>query len=595
MLSCPKDRWRSRGSAASLPAVVVGRGLEALPNVWRKLRAAPLVRHALVLVVVLACAFGFRVRQIHALSPYVGHVDEAMWAAIAMKMRKTGDLNPRRFNYPSLPVYLMAAGVSVGLVRAELEGEATGPQSFEGRVGEYYQVPSAIEVPKYFFALFSVIGLGLTGVVAYLLTRRPVLLWLAPLIASLSARYLLLSWRYMNVDILGATFVIAAIAYALWARTRHATGGALAHGPRHAVVLGVLAGLAVGSKYILATVLVPCVLLFAFFERGHFFRRAVTVGTVAVVTFFVTTPFALLEPQHFLEDILAEARHYSRGHFAPRHEAKGVSENTVEPGFPMLGTYVASLAANFGWLALVVALGGAVALVRRDARAAAIAYAHPVIFIAYMSFQRVFFARNAIALHLFVAFSIAVALAELPPFLAQLLARRAPQRLTRWLAPASAASFGAVVFLGIPWPTVAGAYSLNVEARNAATQWILTNVPPGTTVFADRTLELDTRPLEETYDVRMITTRHLRALEERPRRSVIVVAPGKHARDYQQALGRTLRAARFRGPRQNVQILEPRATERNAWNKRPSTARERRERLLRREERRERRQRPKEG
>ncbi|HEX6277358.1 MAG TPA: hypothetical protein VFZ53_30155 [Polyangiaceae bacterium] len=573
--------------------MVVGRAFKGLLNVGRKLRAAPLGRHALVLIVVLACAFGFRVRQIHALSPYVGHVDEATWTAIAMKMRSTGDLNPRRFNYPSLPVYLMAAGVSVGLVRAELEGEATGPQSFERRVGEYYQVPSAIEVPKYLFALFSVIGLGLTGIVAYLLTRRPALLWLAPLIASLSARYLLLSWRYMNVDILGATFVIAAIAYALWARTRHAAGGVLAHGARHAVVLGVLAGLAVGSKYILATVLVPSVLLFAFFER-HFFRRAVIVGTVAVVTFFVTTPFALLEPQPFLEDILSEARHYSRGHFTSRHEAKGFSENTVEPGLPMLGTYVSSLAATFGWLPLVVALGGAVVLVRRDARAAAIVYAHPVIFIAYMSLQRVFFARNAIALHLFVAFSIAVALADLPPLLAQFLARRAPPRLTRWLAPASVASLGALVVLGIPWPAVAGAYSLDVEARSAATRWILANVPPGTTVFADRALELDPRPLEEAYDVRMTTTRRLRDLDDRPRRHV-VVTPGKHARDYDQALGRTRRAARFVGPRQNVQILEPRATERTAKSKRSTTARERRERLLRREERRERRQRPKEG
>jgi hypothetical protein len=482
MLSCPKGPWRSRGSSISFRFVAVGRALEGLQNVWRKLHAAPLARHLLVLVVVLAAAFAFRIRQIHALSPYVGHIDEGTWTAIAMNMRKTGDLNPRRFNYPSLPVYLMAAGVSVGLVRAELEGEATGPQSFERWVGEYYQVPSAIEVPKYFFALSSVIGLGLAGLIAYLLTRRHALLWLTPLIASISGTYLFLSWRYMNVDILGATFVIAAIAYAVWARTRHAAAGALAHGARHAVVLGVLAGLAVGSKYILATVLVPCVLLFAFFEPRHFFRRAVTVGTVAVVTFFVTTPFALLEPRHFLQDILAEARHYSRGHFTSRHEAKGFSENTIEPGFPMLGTYVTSLAANFGWLPLVVALSGAVLLVRRDARAAAIAYAHPIVFVGYMSLQRVFFPRNAIALHLFVAFSIAVALAELPPLVAKLVARRSPASLSRWLTPASVALFGGLVVLGTPWPNVARAYSREVEARNEATSWIRTNVPPGSTV-----------------------------------------------------------------------------------------------------------------
>jgi hypothetical protein len=572
--------------------VVFGRTFEPLRNLWRKLRTVPLGGHALLLVVVLAAGFTFRVRQIHALSPYVGHMDEATWTAIAMRMRATGDLNPRRFNYPSLPVYLMAAGVSVGLVRAELTGEAHGTRSFERRVGEYYQVPSAIEIPKYFFALASVVGLGLTGIIAYLLTRRPVLLWLAPLIASLSERYLFLSWRYMNVDILGAMFVVAAIAYALWAGTRHATFGALPHGARHAVVLGVLAGLAVGSKYILATVLVPCVLLFAFYERGHFFRRAVTVGTVAVVTFFVTTPFALLEPQHFLQDILAEAHHYSRGHFTSRHEAKGFSENTIEAGFPMLGTYVASFAANFGWLPLIIALAGAVVLVRRDARAAAIIYAHPLVFVAYMSLQRVFFTRNAIALHLLVAISIGVALAELPPLLAKLLARRAPPRLTRWLAPASVASLGALVVLGIPWQTVASAYSLDVEARNDATRWILTNVAPGTTLFADRGLALDTRPLEKTYDVRVVATRRLRALEKRPRdRHVMVVTTAKHARAYEKALKGTRRAARFSAGRKRVEIVELRATKRAAKSNRPATALERRQKLRRLEERRERRHR----
>jgi hypothetical protein len=523
---------------------------------WRRLRSSALRWHALALAVVLLAAFAFRVRQINALSPYLGHIDEGTWTRIAMNMRKTGDLNPHRFRYPSLPVYLMAAGVSVGLVRAQLDGEARGAKDFESVVRGYYSVPSALEVPKYLFTLASVVALGLTGLIGYLVTRRRPMLWLAPLVASLAPTYLNLSWRYMNVDILGAMFVVATIAYLVWARARYAENGTLANGGRHALLLGILCGLAEGSKYTLFPSLVPCVLFFFFFERQRFFLRTFTLGAVAVATFFLTTPFALVEPERFVNDILKEAHHYATGHFT-----NGQRTRTVARGLPMLRTYVESFAGNFGYLPLLVAAAGAVTLFRRDARTAALIYAFPVTYVAFMSLQQVFFPRNTVALLLFVSISLAMALCELPPALAAFISRSAPHRNLRWLHPAAFGAVTLLVLVGTPWTQVAAAYALDIEPRNDATRFIKKNIPRETQVLVDPSLDMDLRPLEKTHSVVELTPRRLRALKRahaRTRPPVVIVSAPRQTSTYARAVGRARLVARFTSADARVEIIEPR-------------------------------------
>src|SRR5687768_2887581 len=160
-------------------------------------------RHSWLALAVLIVALGVRAVDIRDSLPYPRHLDETTWANIALNMLRTGDLNPHRFRKPSLPVYLMLGGFSIGLVCAQIAGDAQRPRDL-GSSASYYPVPLAAEVPKNLFALSSVLGMGFAGYLGYLFTGRASLLWLVPLLASASATYYRFSWSYMNVDIIGA-------------------------------------------------------------------------------------------------------------------------------------------------------------------------------------------------------------------------------------------------------------------------------------------------------------------------------------------------------------------------------------------------------
>ena len=143
--------------------------------------------HVAVLVVVLVAAFATRARHVYESLPYCLHPDESTWAQIALRMHRDGELNPRRFRKPSLPVYIMYAGFGVGLLDARLHGEVSSAKDLGGKVTPYYGVPRAAVPAKLIFVLASVVAMGTGGYIAFLLTRRALAMWLAPLLVFVSA------------------------------------------------------------------------------------------------------------------------------------------------------------------------------------------------------------------------------------------------------------------------------------------------------------------------------------------------------------------------------------------------------------------------
>jgi hypothetical protein len=451
-------------------------------------------RHAFALVLVLVAAMGVRAADVRASLPYPRHLDETTWANIALRILRTGDWNPHRFRKPSLPVYLMVGGFSVGLVRAELAGEATSARDLGTSASNYYLVPSSAEIPKDLFALASVLALGLAGVIGYRMTKEPAVLWLTPLLASASASFYRFSWSYMNVDIIGAFFALLTVAYLVKQAVREVPEGSERGGYRVAVTSGILAGLTVGSKYNLFPVLVPCVLWFFFYDRRSFISfvlRCTVVGATSFATFLATTPYAVLDFRSFYFDLMKEAHHYATGHPGA----------TVKAGLPMFATYLEHFWENFGAFPFLLALVGAGLLIRRDYRLAIVAYSYPVVFVAYMSMQSVFFERNVVAAHLFVALSLASAIVLGPGLVSRAVSRRRPSLSEPRVFLATRVAVVVLVLLGLPWGRTASAYSSGRDPRNQAAEWVLENVPKGATVLVDRDLEMDARSLRSRYAV----------------------------------------------------------------------------------------------
>jgi len=415
-------------------------------------------------------------------------------------MLRTGKANPHRFNKPSLPVYLMTAGFGVGLLGAKLTGQAKSAKDLGENVDAYYRLPGTALPPKALYCFASVVALGAAAYVGFRLTRRAALLWLVPLLAAISGGYFDKSWSYMNVDILGAGFVWMTLAYLIHHQTQ---GRSFASGSgwfRRLLTLGVLSGLTVGCKYNLFPILLPGGLWFLLFDRRRWLLNVTLLGVIAVVTFFLTTPYALVVPREFLGALAAESYHYAHGH----------PGRSVERGLPMLWTYLRYLADNFGWVPSLLSLAGAALLVRRDFRLSVVLFAFPVAFVGYMSMQRVFFDRNTVSLHPFVALTLAVAVLELPGWLAEVAASFRPALASRLTPRVLAVALGLLIVVGIPWPRVAQAYSLHVEPRNEAMRWLLHNGKPDGVLLVDASFDLDHRALD----------RRMRVLELDPKRDM---------------------------------------------------------------------------
>ena len=150
----------------------------------------------------------------------------------------------------------------------------------------------------------------------------------------------------------------------------------------------VAAGLALGTKYTAGILLLP--LAWVAWGRSGL-RGAFEALAVAALTFLVTTPGALVEPQLFVRDVLWEVQHYGIGHY-------GFS---VEPGLMHLSLALEYLGLHLGAglrplaaMVTLLAFAGVVQWSRRAPREAALLLIVPLLLLVVLTRQRVLFVRN---------------------------------------------------------------------------------------------------------------------------------------------------------------------------------------------------------
>jgi hypothetical protein len=443
---------------------------------------------ALLLGCVLAIALIPRFRNITESLPYCRHVDEKTWIQIAWRMLREGDPNPRRFTKPSLPAYTLVAGSALGVLRAQWNGEAKSVRDLGSRAYPFYRVPSAVEVPKWLFAGFSVGALFFLGLVARAVSRREALYFVAPALALISSSYFLFSWSYLVVDILGAFFVWATTAYVYFWYQRALQP---AYGGRRALidvlVAGVLAGATVGCKYNLFPIALPCGLVLLYQGKQRLIPLGLAFSAAILGTFFLTTPYALFDNSTFMADVLREMRHYSTGHRGQDHD--GVLDSFF--------AYARVLYENWGLLLLLAGFG-VFELGRTRFREFTLLYSFPFAFFLYMSKQRVVFERNIVALHLFVALGLALGALRLVELLTPHLTRLGISRESPRTALAAAA-VTTLVLATTPWPAIADAYRSDIESRNSAERWLIDHVAATTPIAVDTRLQMDTRTIAKTH------------------------------------------------------------------------------------------------
>ncbi|MBT5056049.1 MAG: phospholipid carrier-dependent glycosyltransferase [Gemmatimonadetes bacterium] len=219
----------------------------------------------------------------------------------------SGDLNPHFFNYPTLHIYLNALACGLYFLFLLAVGWVDGSSQFVARF--IYDPSELYLVGRSLSALFGTATIPACALLAYRLAghRAAVIAaWLLA-VAFLHVR----DSHFLTVDI-PATFW-GCLAMALLIRSAHTAGTR----PRPAWSEAAALGLAMASKYNLALFL-PA-LVYAGFSRHPDSARAgsrevAVLLVVAAATFFMASPYVLLDAATFAQHLAFEARHFGRGH-----------------------------------------------------------------------------------------------------------------------------------------------------------------------------------------------------------------------------------------------------------------------------------------
>ncbi len=329
-------------------------------------RAGALSLPALGLALALLAAAMLRFGALGAHLPFSPGVDEPEIMERAVRMMKTGDFNPRFFDYPSLYMYIEAAASTVRFLFGAIHGRWS----------------ALAQAPTEEFYLWGRAVTALFGTATVWLLYRTGLRWnrRTALLAAVMLAVMPLHVReshYTLTDVPATFFVVAALLLALRAHERSTmTSFALA---------GAAAGLAGATKYN-AGVVIVMPLIAAVMTRAARPSRAVATLWVALgacVAFLLAAPYTLLDLPHFLNGFARLASDY-------RAPLAGVD--------PVWVRELKSLRIALGWPGSLIIIAGLVVGVARlvtgpDRLKWLLAVGFPVVYFYFVAGQNIFFAR----------------------------------------------------------------------------------------------------------------------------------------------------------------------------------------------------------
>ena len=350
--------------------------------------------------------------------PYLAHTDEPTQFNPAVRILRTGDLNPRFFRYPSLPIYLYTAVLYAGYAVGRLVGAFSSLADVQPIRTLQMSValvgtPQLLLLGRATSALLGTLTIGFVFLLTGQLTRRsagqPWTSLLAALLLALSRAHVRMS-HYMTVDVMATFFAAACVTACTMAVTRRKD--------RLLWAAALCGGLATSSKYNYALLALPVALACWLDPAARWTdraRRTLACGLLFVLAFALTSPYVLLDARAAWVDIRAELQHYAQGHLGVAGSSAAFYLGylwEINPFYLLLG--LPGLA-----LALARRQGPA----RRERRAALPMVAFVLFYFWLIARQAVHFDRNALPV---LALLIAAAAVTVDVLLDRLHVKDAP-------------------------------------------------------------------------------------------------------------------------------------------------------------------------
>jgi len=320
----------------------------------------------MALAVVLAAAAALRFWALGHGIPYAVSVDEPEIVERALRMMKTGTLNPHFFDYGQLTIYIQ---LLVSIARF-ITGAVTGAWSSLDQAGNGS------------FYLWGRAVTAMFGIATVLLVFRIGMRWGSrhALLAAALMAVMPLHVRYSHfvlTDVPLTFFVALTMLLALGAHERPAL--------RSFALAGAAAGLAAAVKYNGGLALLMPLLVCWMTPAARPSRLLCTVAAIgaAAAAFLVAAPYTVLDLPGFLNRFASLTAEY---------------RNASGPEEPVAMLYLKHLRLQFGWPGMLLVAGGLAMGILRAVRGPgrvpwAVAVTFPLVYFSMIADQRIVFAR----------------------------------------------------------------------------------------------------------------------------------------------------------------------------------------------------------
>ncbi|MGE5340693.1 MAG: ArnT family glycosyltransferase [Candidatus Omnitrophota bacterium] len=420
---------------------------------------------ALILLVILALGFMIRFRGIPFGLPLETHPDEPRIVSSALRIAKTGNLNPHFLNYPSMYFYMQAALYKATISQSDTPIKDIRPLLFlRGRI------------------MTVLISVG-TLIAVFILCR----ILFGPIAALAATAFLAFSSNHIANSFLitvdsPMTFwvVMSALMSAL----------ILTRGPKWSfyILNAIFIGFAIGSKYTAVFAGLP--LLFAHLSVNAFsFKKIINwKGIIAVplivAAFLFTTPYSVLDHHQFFQALHIVGSIYSAG-----NPGVGTSHFSY-------GKYFSMLIDGFGTLPLLFSLAGLLLLFfypkKKDWNAGFFVFTFPLFFFPFIGAFPYCFMRTLMPILPFLAilagFCVSV-LWDMGISSHSASPASGPGRVNRaWMIPVAVLGMGVAIFGIALQGQKALAYVHQVtlpDTRATCKVWIEENLTPGSRIVRD--------------------------------------------------------------------------------------------------------------
>ncbi|WP_039331769.1 ArnT family glycosyltransferase [Novosphingobium subterraneum] len=417
------------------------------------------IRLKIAMMAVLVLAAALRLRHIDFGLPALNDPDELMFEMGAIRMLRTGTLNPGWFGHPATTtMYVLALVDLIVFGVGYVTGHFASPTAFADAV---FADPTLVILPgRIVMAAFGVLSVWLTMRLADELLDRKVALG-AGLVLAVSP--LAVTWaQVIRSDIMATSFLLAC----LIATARHAREPSNSRFVWAAVWLA----LAVATKWPFALGALPmiAVLLNRWSKGEASFReslaRVAAFGALTLALLLLISPYLVLDHETLWRNLQGEAQAHHLGATggSPWQNLVWYGQGPVLNGLGLSG----SLLAIWGlWL------------IARHGFAARILLPVLLGFIMVLAAQHLVWDRWALPLLPLMAIALGAAASRVASRVASLGFRA--QRLAL-----------PVILTGVAAPLAAAALDRTEaraeDTRQAASAWALGNIPPGSTVLIEQ-------------------------------------------------------------------------------------------------------------